>query len=356
MPTRLERPKRESATLLDESSWRAWARAALAVLVSLSLHFGGSFALWKIAGDEPASRPPIMIEWLEPSQLADKDWSTTKNQVVRKTEVAKEELDLSTAKPKRRFLSEERQDVKKETRAAASGMTENRLGLDPVEESADSRSRASAAQSRTEARAQNRTAGRAGKKLNFLPESPLRNIEGDIDVGQMKPSEDEKNRGDSRELALPFDPRKSGMSTNGEQLPQDIEVGNFTALNTDRFRYYSFYARIEEQIRHRWVKYVKASIYSGRLDSANPQQKSFTTKIEIILDRRGDFQRAIIHDPSGSKALDAAPILAFREAVRIPHPPREMVKEDGTIRLYYAFNVDQIPQVAAKRSRDLETE
>ena len=77
-------------------------------------------------------------------------------------------------------------------------------------------------------------------------------------------------------------------------------------------------------------------------------KSEFLTNLEIVLNRRGEFIRAIIHQDSGSKDLDSAPILAFREARMIPNPPREMIKEDGTIRLLYTFHVDQVPQLAKK--------
>ncbi|MBL7689101.1 MAG: TonB C-terminal domain-containing protein [Bdellovibrionaceae bacterium] len=310
-------------------------RVVLAILASVLLHLGFSWLSWTLLDQATPARPTTMIEWIEPSAIDKKDWITPENQIVRKTEVAK---DVITAKSpvNRRFLSEDEQTVLKETKAAASGMTENRRGLNPSEQP-DLTSRP-----------------RRRGALQVKPESPLAGAAGDIAFGLDKTkSEKEEELGDSRELALPFDPRQTGMSTNGEQLPPDIEIGNFTALNTDRFRYYSFYSRIEEQIRHRWVKYVKATLYSGRFP---PSARSFTTKIEIVLDRQGDFVRAIIHNESGSQSIDAAPVLAFREAKRIPHPPREMVKEDGTVRLFYAFHVDQIPggSRSARRSADAD--
>lgn len=308
-------------------------RSALAVLASLTLHTLGSWLLWVVSEDARPAQTRALIEWIEPSSLDNKTWITPKNQVVRKTIVAKDSLAKNADTVKRRFLSEDEQNVLKETKAAASGLTENRRGQTPERESERSHRRGS---------------------LQVKPESPLAGAAGDIAFGISKQKrEKEEQLGDSRELALPFDPRLSGMSTNGEQLPADIEIGNFTALNTDRFRYYSFYSRIEEQIRHRWVKYVKATLYSGRFP---PSARSFTTKIEIVLDRQGDFVRAILHSESGSQSIDAAPVLAFREARRIPHPPREMVKADGTIRLFYAFHVDQVPSSARSARRSPEAD
>lgn len=310
-------------------------RVVLAILASVLLHLGFSWLSWTLLDQAAPVRPTTMIEWIEPSAIDKKDWVTPENQIVRKAEVAK---DVITPKSpvNRRFLSEDEQTVLKETKAAASGLTENRRGQTPREQPDLT------------------TLPRRRDTLQVKPESPLAGAAGDIAFGLDKTKRAaEEALGDSRELALPFDPRQPGMSTNGEQLPPDIEIGNFTALNTDRFRYYSFYSRIEEQIRHRWVKYVKATLYSGRFP---PSARSFTTKIEIVLDRQGDFVRAIIHSESGSQSIDTAPVLAFREAKRIPHPPREMVKEDGTVRLFYSFNVDQIPGGSRSARRSAEAD
>ena len=43
-----------------------------------------------------------------------------------------------------------------------------------------------------------------------------------------------------------------GGSTSGEHIPF-VEEGSFTSLNTDQFLYYTFFRRVNEQIRYRWV-------------------------------------------------------------------------------------------------------
>ncbi|HMN69995.1 MAG TPA: hypothetical protein PKC28_15745, partial [Bdellovibrionales bacterium] len=48
-----------------------------------------------------------------------------------------------------------------------------------------------------------------------------------------------------------------GQSSIAEFIP-GIEEGAFTALNTDQFTYYTFFARMNEQVRNRWVSAVRA--------------------------------------------------------------------------------------------------
>jgi TonB family protein len=333
-----------------------WARLFLGISLSILLHLFTSIATWQwaqLASQESRIPQRVLIEWIEPSRVDVKSWTDPKVQIVRKTDLPPEALLPEREDVRRRFLSESRQTVKDETQAARSGMTENRGGREsnpqshsqnqPLGPAADRRT-ARHSHSNKDSTAEDRAAKHGRDPRRKLPE--LDTLAGGISVPRFsrenfKSPSDEKKES-TRELLLPADPRRlSGVSTSGERLPEDIRIGNFTALNTDRFVYYTFYARIEEQIRHRWVRYVKAAIYGG--GDVAPGRREFLTNLEIVLNRQGEFVRALIHQSSGSKDLDAAPVLAFREARLIPNPPREMIKPDGTIRLLYSFSVDNLP-------------
>lgn len=355
------------ATSEGEERSRFWARVFLGVSLSVLIHVLVSVVTYELAeyaqqNDAQKKRKVTLIEWIEPTELKKDDWKTGDGQIVRQAQLPKELLDLNL-KVKRRFQSEEEQTVKKETRAAATGLTENRvesLDLSPSrsvqravksQTSNDKQPDPKNAQQAPEQRNQKSVASGPRERLpEFVPNSIFVEGLGDVAV-EVKPETASGSRGrdqgESRELILPSDPRRNrGISTTGEQLPKDIQIGDFTALNTDRFIYYTYYARIEEAIRHRWVRYVKAAIYGG--GDISPGQNKFETNVEIILNREGRFQRAIIHQGSGSKDLDAAGIHAFREAREFPHPPRGMLKPDETIRLLYSFHVDSLPPLTAR--------
>lgn len=313
---------------------RAAARLFLGLCLSVLIHVLSSVAIYQTAPPPEVAEKPVVLEWIEPSDLDDRQWLDPTRQVVRHADVPPEQLALDDLKVKRRFLSEQRQTVKEEMRAAKSGMTANRSGRDDTE--------TDAVPNQPRTIPTEKFAPKLTRTIESLLESDADEGLGDVVVGKRKAERTQE----SRELFLPSDPRRlGGLSTSGEMLPPDMQVGEFTALNTDRFRYYSYYARIEELIRFRWVKYVKAAVYGGDVAA---DRKEYLTKLEIVLDRTGEFVRAIVHEQSGSTSLDTAPIRAFREARRIPHPPREMVKDDGTIRLMYAFHVDQIPSILSR--------
>lgn len=321
----------------DEQS-KFWARVFLGISLSILIHVITSVTTWKLASHfELNQRPsrPLALEWFEPSKTGANEWRNPETQIVRKTDLPPDALLPDSKEARRRFLSADRQTVKEETQAARSGLTENRSNDD---------------QSNSEKpRQANELHSRQTRKRE--PEEFFPSALDGIPVKKFLSERDPKSIPTTRpgELLLPADPRRiPGVSTSGELLPSDVKIGDFTALNTDRFTYYTFYARVEEQIRHRWVRFVKAALYGG--GDVPIGRNDFMTNIEIILNRQGEFVRAIIHQESGSKDLDAAPVLAFREARMIPNPPREMLKADGTIRLLYSFHVDQVPPLA-KRSQ-----
>lgn len=316
-----------------------------ALILSLAFHAIVLLLFWLLAGTNQTDltpKTPTVVELMETPTLAKRPHQMAKDekQFVRKADVPPE----LRAKDRRdtRFASEDEQWVLQEQQARQSGLTTNRSP--------------SVGQTKTQA---NQPRPQIKKPIDFKPDSPLQkfaerdlasNDDGDIEM----PSQKKPVVNTNRPLDFSrFGSVERGMSTVGEALPDDIKFGDFTALNTDRHLYYSFYSRIEEMVRGRWVNYARAVVYGIENGSEKISGRaSFTTQLEIILDKEGTFSRAILHSSSGSKGLDSAPVQAFRDAQQFPHPPAEMVKEDGTIHIYYAFSVNMVPRYAARSTDD----
>lgn len=170
----------------------------------------------------------------------------------------------------------------------------------------------------------------------------------------LEPFQDEKksvknNRFENYQEGLPvFEARQElnnlnrGESTVSIPLPDSMAVGSFTALNTDRNLYYSFYSRIERQIYFRWANIVDRAYLSFTDDQRRRLHRTgfLKTNLVILLNPKGEFHRAEIHAASGVQKIDISPALAFQEARVFPNPPPEMVREDGFIHLNYQFIVD----------------
>ena len=135
---------------------------------------------------------------------------------------------------------------------------------------------------------------------------------------------------------------EQGESTIHVPLPENIAIGSFTALNTDRNLYYTFYSRIERQVYFRWAHLIRKAYdsFDQRKQAQLHRTGVLRTKLLILLNSKGEFERAELHMGSGVHKIDVSPALAFQEARIFPNPPQDLVKEDGYIHLNYLFTVD----------------
>lgn len=128
-------------------------------------------------------------------------------------------------------------------------------------------------------------------------------------------------------------------STIAEYIPE-VKEGGFTSLNTDQFIHYTFYARINEQIRNRWVQHLRTFANNAGPTVLNKlSQNDQITELEVLLDKNGNFHDVIFHRKAGHPDLDIAAGGAIEVAAPFLNPPVEMIKEDGYIHLYYSFYV-----------------
>lgn len=339
------------------------------LILSLIFHLLLAWGLTKVPALSPRTpSSPSIVELMEtapPNSSQDDDESL--KQFVRSAPAPK---DLLTKEKKEaRFASEDEQNVLEERRARASGMTANRSEEGGPKQGAERRKEL-ALQPQVPKSA--RPEPKSRKPLDLKPETPLEKGiadelgqevadagPGDVKVGGLHPRRptdknpkerrnDSQSADGSKPLDLPnFLGAEKGTSTLGESVPDDIKFGDFTALNTDRHLFYSFYSRMEEAVRPSWVRHARAAMYAYDVGAKRlTGTETWSTRVELLLTPDGKFLRGILHSSSGIPALDAAPIQAFRDAIQIPHPPAEMVKEDGMIHVYCQFTVNVAPQYA----------
>lgn len=246
------------------------------------------------------------IEFIEaPSRPADSP------QIVR--DVTPPENVIDDNNEEARFLSAQRRRVLLETQSRESGLTQN-------------------------------------SPLKPLPhDSWLRKFAQNNEAGNPQERQNESSPDGFRPIPLPSPGQmrqafEGAPSTTGERLPDDVSLGEFTALNTDRFKYYSFYARIEELVRFRWEQGLRRAIETFPMNQvASLSRDRWTTQVEFWLTSEGRFHSAHIHRESGLRRFDVAAVNAFREAAVFPNPPAELVEEDGMIRVQYSFTVRWSP-------------
>jgi TonB family protein len=138
-------------------------------------------------------------------------------------------------------------------------------------------------------------------------------------------------------LKSSFSPRESSLGT---KLPNNIEIGSLTVLNTDQFTYYSFFERIENQVRFRWEQELFSTIKS--MDPKELRQyprKGALTVLEVVLDETGSVENIFLLGSSGLKPFDTAAAQAFIKAKQFMNPPIHLVDSDKKIRLQYQLLV-----------------
>ncbi|MGE0634427.1 MAG: energy transducer TonB [Pseudobdellovibrionaceae bacterium] len=258
----------------------------------------------------PAPTEVVEVEFVEkPQKVAE---SEKGRQRVRATEIP-DEIKVEASNDMARFLSLEKVRVKQETRAAAIGMTENRANTPQ----------------------QGKSGGKTQEGVSLYDQGIA--IKQEMD--QWKKDDTGRNQ------------QEFGLSTVGEVLPDDVKIGGFTALNSDRYTYYTFFARIEEQVRYRWESEVKDVINRVVPAELRGVHTQWITHTQIYLKPNGEFHSAAVMKESGIHGFDRATVTAFREAKMFPHPPKEMVGPNGLIKLEYSFYVNFDPQaLAARRS------
>ncbi len=135
--------------------------------------------------------------------------------------------------------------------------------------------------------------------------------------------------------------RGSGGSPENSQTIdyiKDIDPGLQTLLSTKEFVYYSYFARIREQLNQHWGPKVKekiTTIYRQGRSIASTDDK--ITRCLVTLDKNGKLIKVQIIGDSGVRELDEAAIEAFRAAAPFPNPPRGIIDEDGMIKIRWDF-------------------
>lgn len=120
---------------------------------------------------------------------------------------------------------------------------------------------------------------------------------------------------------------------------EDIEIGNLTQLNTQEFKYYSFYQRIRERLEQHWGKGLqKTAEQLFRQGIRLPSQEHHITSLKIIINQQGIITKVFVKGESGVHALDQVAIDSFFKAGPFPNPPQELVK-NGEAEIEWGFVV-----------------
>jgi TonB family protein len=118
---------------------------------------------------------------------------------------------------------------------------------------------------------------------------------------------------------------EKGISATNDYV-EEVQLGDFTHLNTVEYKYYGFFHRIRQKLEQFWGRSIQEKantlFKSGR---RLPASDNLITSLQITLNSSGEIIRVKILGTSGVKELDDAAIESFNQAGPFPNPPKELL-------------------------------
>ncbi len=134
--------------------------------------------------------------------------------------------------------------------------------------------------------------------------------------------------------------RWSTLAATPDLLPDDLPLGGETLLNTDRYRYASFFHRVADTIYQPWVDRIEIARSQLSELGRSVESNLFVTRLAVTLNHEGEVIGVQLMSGSGVGAFDEAPKRAFWEVAMFPNPPQELFGESEIIRLQYEFHLE----------------
>ena len=120
------------------------------------------------------------------------------------------------------------------------------------------------------------------------------------------------------------DPLEQGLSATNDYV-QEMQLGDFTHLNTIEYKHYGFFHRIRQKLEQFWGKSIReksqAIFRSGRTIAS----QDYVTSLQVTLNDRGEIVGVKILGSSGVKELDDAALESFKQAGPFPNPPKDLL-------------------------------
>lgn len=119
----------------------------------------------------------------------------------------------------------------------------------------------------------------------------------------------------------------------------DVDKGDASILNAQRWKYASFFNRMKDAIDEHWdpVARLRARDPDGRINGT----KTRITRLMIILNPDGSLHKVKTSKSSNVDYLDEEAIQAIRKAAPFPNPPPGMLNpDDGKLHVPFGFIVE----------------
>jgi TonB family protein len=117
-----------------------------------------------------------------------------------------------------------------------------------------------------------------------------------------------------------------------------VEEGTQNILDSERFRFASFFNRMRDQVAQHWDPNGVMTRVDG--DGRTYGRSTRTTLLHVKLTPTGAISKINVTRDSGVIELDNEAIRAFHQAAPFVNPPPEMVKASGLIEFDFLFILD----------------
>ena len=140
----------------------------------------------------------------------------------------------------------------------------------------------------------------------------------------------------SQEVArVPAHKSKKGTE-NGDELSQgfsatndyvqEVNLGDFTQLNTVEYKFYGFFHRIRQKLEQFWGNSIQEKSQAlFRTGRRMPASQDLVTSLQVTLNEKGEIVAVKILGASGVRELDDAAVESFNQAGPFPNPPKELL-------------------------------
>lgn len=117
------------------------------------------------------------------------------------------------------------------------------------------------------------------------------------------------------------DAQSIGLSATNDYV-EEMQLGDFTHLNTVEYKYYGFFHRIRQKLEQFWGNSIqeKASAIF-RAGRRLPASENLVTSLQVTLNAKGEIIGVKVLGASGVKELDDAAVESFNQAGPFPNPP-----------------------------------
>lgn len=129
--------------------------------------------------------------------------------------------------------------------------------------------------------------------------------------------------------------RAVGQGAGSPDYLKDVDDGDATALNAKKWKFASFFNRVKRAVADEWHPDV---VYLRHDPSGNVYGlRDRVTVLRVHLKPDGGLDSLTMLQSSGVEFLDEEAMDAFRRAQPFPHPPAQLLEEDGKIHFNFGF-------------------